>query len=58
MINLKLTMIAVVGSLFCYTVIDYFIVTMSFWQYLIIEVIMAVVHSFYNYVKNKHLTNT
>lgn len=51
-------MIAVVGSLFCYTVIDYFIVTMSFWQYLIIEVIMAVVHSFYNYVKNKHLTNT
>ena len=58
MINLKLTMIAVVGSLFCYTVIDYFIVTMSFWQYLIIEVIMAVVHSFYNYVKNKHLSNT
>lgn len=58
MTNLKLTMIAVVGSLFCYTVIDYFIVTMSFWQYLIIEVIMAVVHSFYNYAKNKHLTNT
>lgn len=58
MTNLKLTMIAVVGSLFCYTVIDYFIVTISFWQYLIIEVIMAVVHSFYNYVKNKHLTNT
>jgi hypothetical protein len=58
MINLKLTMIAVVGSLFCFTVIDYFIVPMNFWQYLIIEVIMAVVHSFYNYVKNKHLTNT
>jgi hypothetical protein len=58
MINLKLTMIAVVGSLFCFTVIDYFIVSMSFWQYLIIEVIMAVVHSFYNYVKNKYLTNT
>jgi uncharacterized protein (DUF983 family) len=58
MINLKLTMIAVVGSLFCFTVIDYFIVSMSFWQYLVIEVIMAVVHSFYNYVKNKHLTNT
>ena len=58
MTNLKLTMIAVVGSLFCYTVIDYFIVSMSFWQYLIIEVIMAVVHSFYNYAKNKHLTNT
>lgn len=58
MINLKLTMIAVVGSLFCFTVIDYFIVTITFWQYLVIEVIMAVVHSFYNYVKNKHLTNT
>ena len=51
-------MIAVVGSLFCFTVIDYFIVPMNFWQYLIIEVIMAVVLSFYNYVKNKHLTNT
>jgi len=58
MINLKLTMIAVVGSLFCFTVIDYFIVSMNIWQYLIIEVIMAVVHSFYNYVKNNYLTNT
>jgi hypothetical protein len=58
MINLKLTMIAVVGSLFCFTVIDQFIVTINIWQYLIIEVIMAIVHSFYNYVKNKYLTNT
>jgi hypothetical protein len=58
MINLKLTMIAVVGSLFCFTVIDCFVVSINIWQYLIIEVIMAVVHSFYNYVKNKHLTNT
>ena len=51
-------MIAVVGSLFCFTVIDQFIVTINIWQYLVIEVIMAVVHSFYNYVKNKYLTNT
>ena len=51
-------MIAVVGSLFCFTVIDTFIVDVNIWQYLIIEVIMAVVHSFYNYAKNKHLTNT
>jgi len=58
MINLKLSMIAIVGSLFCFTIIDLFIVKMSLGQYLIVEVLMAVIHGFYNYVKKKHLTNT
>jgi hypothetical protein len=51
-------MIAVVGSLFCFTVIDFFIVEIKFGQYLIIELLMAIIHGFYNYVKNKYLTNT
>jgi hypothetical protein len=58
MTNLKLLMIAVVGSLFCFTVIDFFIVEIKFGQYLIIELLMAIIHGFYNYVKNKYLTNT
>lgn len=58
MINLKLSIIAIVGSLFCFTVIDFLIVEISFWQYLIIEILMATIHGFYNHVKKKHLTNT
>jgi hypothetical protein len=58
MINLKLSMIAIVGSLFCFTVIDFFIVEIKLGQYLIIELLMAIIHGFYNYVKNKYLTNT
>ncbi len=51
-------MIAIVGSLFCFTIIDQFIVEINLGQYLIIEVLMAITHGLYNYVKNKHLTNT
>lgn len=51
-------MIAIVGSLFCFTVIDFFIVEIKLGQYLIIELLMAIIHGFYNYVKNKYLTNT
>ena len=50
-------MVAVVGSLFCFTVIAYFIVEINIWQYFIIELLLSVTHSFYNYVKNKQLTN-
>ena len=50
-------MVAVVGSLFCFTAISYFIVEINIWQYFIIEVLLSVTHSFYNYVKNKQLTN-
>lgn len=50
-------MVAVVGSLFCFTVISYFIVEINIWQYFIIELLLSVTHSFYNYVKNKQLTN-
>jgi len=57
MTNLKMLMIAIVGSMFCFTIIDYFIVEINVWQYIIIEFLMSIVHSFYNYVKNKQLTN-
>lgn len=50
-------MVAIVGSLFCYTVIDYFIVEMNPAQYLLIEFLLSVVHSFYNYVKKKQINN-
>lgn len=50
-------MIAIVGSMFCFTIIDYFIVEINVWQYIIIEFLMSIVHSFYNYAKNKQLTN-
>jgi hypothetical protein len=57
MMNFKMLMVAIVGSLFCFTVIDYFIVEINPAQYLLIEFLLSIVHSFYNYVKNKQLTN-
>jgi hypothetical protein len=57
MTNFKMLMVAVVGSLFCFTVIDYFIVDINPLQYIVIEFLLSVIHSFYNYVKNKQLTN-
>ena len=50
-------MIAIVGSMFCFTVIDCFIVEVSIGQYVLMEFLISVVHSFYNYAKNKQLTN-
>jgi hypothetical protein len=57
MTNFKMLMVAIVGSLFCYTVIDSFIVTINPAQYLLIEFLLSIVHSFYNYIKNKQITN-
>jgi hypothetical protein len=57
MTNFKMLMVAVVGSLFCFTVIDYFIVDINPLQYIVIEFLLSITHSFYNYVKNKQLTN-
>lgn len=57
MTNLKMLMIAIVGSMFCFTVIDCFIVEVSIGQYVLMEFLISVVHSFYNYAKNKQLTN-
>lgn len=57
MTNFKMLVIAIVGSMFCFTIIDYFIVEINVWQYIIIEFLMSIVHSFYNYAKNKQLTN-
>jgi len=57
MTNFKMLIVAIVGSLFCYTVIDYFIVEMNPAQYLLIEFLLSVVHSFYNYVKKKQINN-
>ena len=57
MTNFKVLMVAIVGSLFCFTVIDYFIVAINPAQYLLIEFLLSITHSFYNYVKNKQITN-
>jgi len=50
-------MVAIVGSLFCFTVIDFFIVDINPAEYLLIEFLLSITHSFYNYVKNKQITN-
>jgi hypothetical protein len=57
MTNFKMLIVAIVGSLFCFTVIDSFIVAINPAQYLLIEFLLSIVHSFYNYVKKKQTNN-
>jgi len=48
---------AIVGSLFAYTIVDVFIINMSIGKFLLIELIISVLHELYNYTKNRMLLN-
>jgi hypothetical protein len=52
-----LILMAIVGSLFAYTVIDLFIIEMPIGKFLLIELIISVLHELYNYAKNRMLLN-
>ena len=48
-------MIAIVGSIFSYYTVNLFIVSLSFLQYFIIEIIITMMHELYNQVKKNNL---
>jgi hypothetical protein len=52
-----LILMAIVGSLFAYTIVDVFIINMSIGKFLLIELIISVLHELYNYTKNRMLLN-
>jgi uncharacterized membrane protein len=49
----KLFMIAVVGTLIAYTLVDLFILDMPFWKFWLIEMLITASHAYYNYAKKK-----
>ena len=52
-----LIIIAIIGSLFGYTIINMFVIEMSFGKFLIIEVIISLLHELYNKAKSKLILN-
>lgn len=52
--KLKLLIVSIIGSILGYYVIDFFILEISVFQYLLIEVVISVIH--YMYQKAKYET--
>ncbi len=57
MINykLKILVIALMGTLIGYKVVDLFIISVTFWQYFSIEVVVTLLHMLYEHVKQKEI---
>ena len=51
--KIHLTIIAFIGSVFCWQVIDIFIVELSFWKYLLIELLLLISKFFYEKEKKR-----
>ena len=53
-----LIIIAIIGSLFGYTIINMFVIEISFGKFLIIELIISLLHELYNCAKRVELLNS
>ena len=51
--KIHLIIIAFIGSVFCWQVIDIFIIELSIWKYLLIELLMVVTKFFYEKEKKR-----
>lgn len=50
-------LLSIMLSILMYTIINYLIVEMSFWKYLIIEFIIVLMYNFYTFVVTDKLSN-
>jgi hypothetical protein len=53
--KMKVLLIALMGTLIGYRITDLFIVSLSFWQYFAIEVVVTLFHMLYEHVKQKEI---
>jgi len=51
--KLKLVLLALLGSLFGYLIINSVIIPITFWQYFAIEVVVTIFHLLYEQVRKK-----
>ena len=51
--KIHLTIIALIGSVFCWKIIDIIIVDLSFWRYLLIELLLLISKFFYEKEKKR-----
>jgi hypothetical protein len=52
-----LILMAIIGSLFVYTIVDLFIIDIPIGKFLLIELIISLLHELYNHTKNRMLLN-
>jgi len=55
--TLVLIVFAVVNFLICFSIVDLFIVKISIYQWLLIEIVVIIFHTFYNSQKDKIITH-
>lgn len=53
-----LVILAIFGSLIGYCIVDIFIIPMRFWQYFLIELVITLLHEFYNRAKERETINS
>lgn len=52
-----LFIIAVLGTLIGYCIVDLFIISIAFWQFFLIELVITLMHEIYNQAKIRIITN-
>jgi hypothetical protein len=53
--KLKILIIAMMGTLIGFTVVDLLIIPVTFWQYFSIEVVITVLHMLYEAAKQREI---
>jgi hypothetical protein len=53
--KMKILLIALMGTLIGYKVVQLFIIPITFWQYFSIEVVVTLLHMLYEQVKQKEI---
>jgi hypothetical protein len=51
--KLKLLFIAIIGTFIVYSFTNFFIITISFWEFFFIELLITLSHEIYNYHKTQ-----
>lgn len=57
MIKGLLIIIAILGSIIGYCIVDLFIIAMPFWKYFLIEFVITLLHEAYNQTKIRLIPN-
>lgn len=53
--KLKIVLLAMLGTLFGYLIVNAVIIPVTFWQYFAIEVVVTLFHMLYEQVKQKEI---
>ena len=53
--KLKIVLLAMLGTLFGYLIVNAIVIPITFWQYFAIEVVVTLFHMLYEQVKQKEI---